>query len=227
MSENLPVIAIDGPSGSGKGTVSRAVADALGWHFLDSGALYRLVVLVCDRQGLDTDGTRRPIARAARGMQVCFGAAVSGDPAVYLDGEDVTALIRTEECGARASRVAAYPSVRTTLIGLQRSFARPPGLVADGRDMGSTVFPTAGLKVFLTAGAKERARRRHKQLKQKGINVSLPTLSDDIAARDRRDATRTVAPLKPCPDARVLDSTTLGVEQVVARILHWAGEAFG
>ncbi|HEY8520988.1 MAG TPA: (d)CMP kinase [Gammaproteobacteria bacterium] len=218
-SGGVPVITIDGPTGSGKGTISRALAVRLGWHLLDSGALYRLVALEAQRRGVPLDdGTR--LAAIAEGLDVTFGDP-SGEERVLLAGEDVTAALRTEECGAGASQVAALPEVRSALLARQRAFARPPGLVADGRDMGTTVFPDAVLKVFLTASAEERARRRYKQLKEKGIDVSLPDLSWDIAQRDRRDANRAVAPLRPADDARLLDSTSLSPEEVIARIETW------
>jgi cytidylate kinase len=186
---------------------------------LDSGALYRLVALAADRRGVapeDADG----LAALAAGMDVRLDGPRDGDRA-YLDGQDVTAELRTERCGAAASRVAAIPAVRSALLPRQRAFARPPGLVADGRDMGTVVFADALLKVFLTASPQERAARRHKQLKEKGIDVSLPGLSSDIAQRDARDADRSVAPLRAATDARVIDSTSLTPEEVIARILKW------
>jgi cytidylate kinase len=222
---STPVIAIDGPSGSGKGTVSRRVAEALGWHFLDSGALYRLVALAGLRAGLATDDTARH-ERLARDMQVRFGSGPGGDEQVLLEGQDVTQDLRSEQAGTAASRVAAMPEVRKALFARQRQFARPPGLVADGRDMGTIVFPEAGLKIFLTATPEERARRRHKQLKEKGLDVSLAALSREIAERDARDASRAVAPLKAAPDAIHLDSTGLAVDAVVAQILRLARERF-
>ena len=218
----VPVVAIDGPTGSGKGVISRSVAASLGWHLLDSGALYRSVALSANRGAIGLDRAQTLAAAAAR-MQVEFAPA--GEPeAARLDGEDVTALLRTEECGAMASRIAAFAEVRKALWARQRAFARPPGLVADGRDMGTVVFPEAELKVYLTASPEERARRRYKQLIRKGIDVSLPDLSEGIARRDERDANREVAPLEPADDARVLDSTGLSPEEVNARILDWLGE---
>jgi cytidylate kinase len=214
-----PIVAIDGPSGSGKGTVSRQLAVRLGWHYLDSGALYRLVALAALRKRLDLgDGDR--LAALAAGLDVRFAPAGELER-VYLDNAEVAAELRTEQAGEAASRVAAVPAVRTALLQRQRDFARWPGLVADGRDMGSVVFPAATLKVFLTASAEERAMRRHKQLKEKGIDVSLPDLSWDIAQRDARDANRTVAPLRPTPEAHVIDSTSLSPKEVVARIVEW------
>ena len=218
----VPVIAIDGPTGSGKGVISRTMAVTLGWHLLDSGALYRLTALAADRAGLGLDD---PAALALLAAHARIEFAPPAMPeATRLDGQDVTALVRTEEVGAMASRIAAIPEVRRALWTRQRAFVRPPGLVADGRDMGTVVFPEAELKVFLTASAAERAQRRYKQLRQKGIDVSLPNLSEDIARRDERDANRAVAPLKPAEDARVLDSTGLLPEEVVARIQVWLKE---
>ncbi|HET8696668.1 MAG TPA: (d)CMP kinase [Gammaproteobacteria bacterium] len=220
MTPAVPVLTVDGPSGSGKGTISRRVASRLGWHLLDSGALYRLVGLAAARRRVsldDGDG----LAALATAMRVRFGADAER---VELEGTDVTVDLRTETAGEAASRVASIPAVRAALLERQRDFARPPGLVADGRDMGTVVFPAATLKVFLTASAEERASRRHKQLKEKGIDVSLPDLSWDIAQRDARDASRSVAPLKPAPDARVIDSTRLTPEEVIARILKWLEE---
>lgn len=221
----VPILTIDGPSGSGKGTVSRAIADTLQWRLLDSGALYRLVALAGADRGLDPQDTAAH-ARLAVDMDVLFGAAPDGGERVLLEGRDVSQRIRTEEAGQGASRVAAWPSVREALLERQRRFAAPPGLVADGRDMGTVVFPAAPLKIFLTATAEERAARRHKQLKDKGSDVSLAALSREISARDAADAGRAVAPLKPAADAQLLDSTGLGIEQVVGRILE-AGRARG
>jgi CMP/dCMP kinase len=214
----VPVVAVDGPSGSGKGTISRGLAARLGWHLLDSGALYRLVALAAAKQGAPE--TPRDLAAIAASMDVRFGALAAAEQ-VYLGGVDVTAALRTESAGTAASRVAVVPEVRSALLQRQRDFARPPGLVADGRDMGTMVFPGAALKVFLTATPQERAMRRHKQLKEKGIDVSLPDLSWDIAQRDARDASRSVAPLRPAADARVIDSTSLTPEEVIASILKW------
>jgi cytidylate kinase len=214
------VVTIDGPSGSGKGTISRVLAKRLGWHLLDSGALYRLVALAGTRAGIGPED-QEGHARLATGMNVVFGVDDCDDEQVTLDGQDVTAEIRSEAGGQGASRVAAWPSVRAALLDRQRAFAVPPGLVADGRDMGTVVFPYAALKIFLTASPEERARRRYKQLKDKGSGVSLAALSREITARDLRDSTRAVAPLKPAADARVIDSTGLPIEAVMARILEW------
>jgi len=216
-----PVIAIDGPSGSGKGTVGRRVAAALGWHLLDSGALYRLVGLAGARAGL-APADEAGHARIAVAMDVSFGSSPNGDQTVLLGTEDVTAAIRSETAGNRASHVASFPAVRTALAGRQRRFARPPGLVADGRDMGSVIFPNAVLKVYLTASATERAQRRLRQLRAQGIEADLASVTREIAARDHRDTTRSVAPLIAAPGAVALDSTQLTPEAVVARILELA-----
>jgi len=214
-----PVVTIDGPSGSGKGTIGRLLAQKLGWHYLDSGALYRLVALACLNRRLDFADTRA-LAEAAATLNARFTPAGAGER-VLLDGVDVSDKLRTERAGDAASKVAAIPEVRTALLKRQRDFAVAPGLVADGRDMGTVVFPDALLKVVLTASAEARAMRRHKQLKEKGIDVSLPDLSWDIAQRDARDATRTVAPFRPASDAQTIDSTSLTPEEVVAHILSW------
>lgn len=213
------IVTIDGPSGSGKGTISRALARRLGWHLLDSGALYRLVALAGSKAGLAEDDITGHAALAAR-MDVAFTVDPDGDERITLDGRDVTGAIRSEEAGQGASRVAAWGAVREALLARQRAFAAAPGLVADGRDMGTVVFPGAELKIFLTATPGERALRRHKQLKDKGSDVSLPALSREIAERDLRDQTRKVAPLKAAPDACVIDSTGLSVEAVVQRVLE-------
>src|SRR5882724_6361373 len=212
-----PIVTIDGPSGSGKGTISRAVARHVGWHLLDSGALYRLVALAGLAAGAASEDQERHAELAAH-MDGRFGSDPDGGERVWLDGRDVTGEIRSEAAGQGASRVAAWPGVRAALLERQRAFARPPGLVADGRDMGTVVFPGADLKIFLTASPDERALRRYKQLKDKGSDVSLPALSREITERDQRDATRAVAPLKPAPDAEVIDSTSLTIEQVIDRV---------
>ncbi len=220
----VPVIAIDGPGGAGKGTICRCVAGSLGWALLDSGALYRLVGLDATRKGVDvTDGSA--LASLTRDLAIEFLPA-DDDVVVMLDGQDVSAEIRTEAAGLVASQVAAQPAVRTALIKRQRDFRRLPGLVADGRDMGSVVFPDSGLKIFLTASVEERAQRRYKQLKDKGIDVSLSALSRDMADRDRLDTDRSVAPLKACDDARILDTTSMSIDEVVARVLEWAKDIF-
>jgi cytidylate kinase len=218
MTEAVPVVTIDGPSGSGKGTISRAVAQCVGWHLLDSGALYRLVAYAGDDRGLDPADVEGH-ARLAAGMQVVFGVGADGSEQVVLEARDVTRAIRTETAGQGASRVAVWPAVRTALLARQRAFARPPGLVADGRDMGTVIFPGASLKIYLTASAEERALRRYKQLKDKGSGASLSALSREITERDARDSTRAVAPLIPASDAEVIDSTGLTIEEVVDRVL--------
>lgn len=218
MSAEVPVATIDGPSGSGKGTISRAVAHRVGWHLLDSGALYRLVALAGSRRGIEPEASPDH-ARIAATMEVSFGAAPDGSELVMLGGENVTRAIRSEAAGQGASRVAAWPEVRQALIGRQRAFARPPGLVADGRDMGTVVFPAASLKIYLTASAEERASRRYKQLKEKGSDANLAALSREIAERDQRDSTRAVAPLKAAPDAHIVDSTGMSIAAVVDRVL--------
>ena len=215
------VVTIDGPSGSGKGTIGRLLAQKLDWHYLDSGALYRLVALAALRRNVDLRDAAA-LTPIAANLDVRFTSASAGDR-VYLEGDDVSSELRTERAGDAASKVAVVPEVRTALLKRQRDFAIAPGLVADGRDMGTVVFPDALLKVVLTASAEARAMRRHKQLKEKGIDVSLPDLSWDIAQRDARDANRTVAPFRPAPDAHVVDSTSLTPEEVVAHILNRLG----
>ena len=219
------VIAIDGPSGSGKGTVARLVAEHLGWHLLDSGALYRLVALAGTARRLDP-GDEPGHAALAAALDARFEVDASGAERVLLDGREVTRELRAESTGNMASVVAAMPAVRVALFERQRAFAQPPGLVADGRDMGTVIFPSAGLKVFLTASADERARRRHKQLKEKGLAANLAGLSQEILERDQRDAARTTAPLKPATDAVLIDSTGVPVEAVVQRILDLARSRF-
>jgi CMP/dCMP kinase len=221
MSDAVPVLTIDGPSGSGKGTVARQVAERLGWQLLDSGALYRLVAYAARQRSVS--GNDEPANAAIAGhLEVLFGADEGGNEQIWLEGQEVSAQIRTEEAGAGASRVAAMPSVREALLARQRAFATPPGLVADGRDMGTVIFPDAGLKIYLTASAEERALRRYKQLKDKGLGANLAALSLEIAERDRRDASRPIAPLRPAADAIVVDSTSMPIEAVVARVLEAA-----
>lgn len=211
-----PVITIDGPSGTGKGTIARLLTAWLDWHLLDSGALYRLAGLAAQDRGLDLDDAHA-VAALARGLDIAFVEGAQ-DTRVLLAGRDVTDTIRSEACGALASQVAAHPAVRDALLARQRDFRRPPGLVADGRDMGTVVFPDATLKIFLTASAEERARRRYNQLIEKGMSVNLTRLSRDITARDKRDAERAVAPLKPAPDAILLDTTSTDIHVVEEQV---------
>ena len=223
MTKNTPVIAIDGPSGSGKGTIARRVADALGYHLLDSGALYRLTAIEAENRGISLNNAEA-VAEVARGLDILFDSNEDGSERIWLSGVDVTGDVRRESTGAGASTVAAIPLVREALLKRQRAFQRAPGLVADGRDMGTYVFTSAVLKIFLTASAEERAKRRYKQLKDKGMGVSLAALSRDIEDRDRRDSERSVAPLKPAPDARILDSSGLSIEAVTKTVLEWVAE---
>ncbi len=216
--EQVPVIAIDGPTASGKGTVAQRVAAALGWNYLDSGALYRLVALKALESGVE-DGDASALAGLARRLRPTFAGERIG-----LDGRDVSGDIRREEVGAMASRIAVHAPLRSALLDSQKSFRRPPGLVADGRDMGTVVFPDAGLKVFLTASVEARAERRHKQLNEKGFPSNIAILLQELRARDERDSSRLAAPLKPAQDARQLDSSRLSIEQVVSQILRWHGE---
>lgn len=218
--KTIPVLTIDGPSGSGKGTISARVADALGWHLLDSGALYRAVGFAASMAGLDLSDAEA-VTRCAETTKISFrDPRDGGETRVIVNGVDATAEIRTETCGAAASAIAAIPSVRAALFDKQRSFRKAPGLVADGRDMGTVIFADAGHKVFLTASAEERAKRRYKQLKEKGLGVTLATLLREIEARDVRDAERAVAPLKPAPDAVLIDSTGMSIDVVVAKVLE-------
>ncbi|AKT29651.1 (d)CMP kinase [Pseudomonas syringae pv. actinidiae] len=219
MKIKAPVITIDGPSGSGKGTVAGLLAKKLGWCLLDSGALYRLLAFAARNHGVDLTNEEALKLLAAH-LDVQFETTAAGQgQRIILEGEDVTQAIRNEQIGSGASQVASLPAVRDALLMRQRAFQEEPGLVADGRDMGTVVFPDAPLKVFLTASAEERARRRYLQLKAKGDDVSVSSLLDEICARDERDTQRAVAPLKPAHDAIQLDSTELSIEQVLERIL--------
>ena len=210
---NAPVITVDGPSGSGKGTLCSLLAKQLGWNLLDSGALYRLLAFAAGNHGIDLTN-EESLKQLAAHLDVQFI-----DKRIILEGEEVTDAIRNEQIGAGASMVASLPAVREALLQRQRAFREMPGLVADGRDMGTVVFVDAPLKIFLTASAEERARRRYLQLKGKGDDVNLASLLDEIRARDERDTQRAVAPLKPAADAILLDSTELSIEQVLERIL--------
>jgi cytidylate kinase len=213
-----PVITIDGPSGSGKGTVARSVAAALDFHFLDSGSLYRAVALASLNRRLQADDVKS-LALLAGTVPVQFESSSGGDARVLLGGQDVTRELREEEVGDRASRVAVHPEVRDALLDRQRRWRQPPGLVADGRDMGTVVFANANLKIFLTASAEIRAHRRYKQLIEKGMSANIDGLLEDIRERDRRDTERAVAALRPAPDAVTIDSSTMAIDQVVTKVL--------
>jgi cytidylate kinase len=220
---DIPVIAIDGPGGSGKGTVALRVADRLGWHLLDSGALYRLVAVAAMDRGIEPeDGPA--LGRLAEGLDVAIDADPGG-MVVRLDGCDVTSRLRSESVSAFSSRAAAFPEVRSALVRLQRACRKAPGLVADGRDMGTVIFPDARLKIFLTASAEARAERRHKQLKEKGESVNLSRLFREIKKRDDRDRSRAVSPLMAAPDAHLIDSTELSIDEVLQKILKLLEES--
>jgi cytidylate kinase len=214
------IITIDGPSGSGKGTIAERVAKQLGWRILDSGAIYRVLGLLVDRAGIGNENVGK-LVELAENMPLSFSAGK-----VFLNAEDVTAAIRTETAGNAASKVAVVPEVRAALLEWQRNYARAPGLVADGRDMGTVVFPSAQLKIFLTASPEERAVRRYKQLKEKGLNVNLADLAEEIRERDERDRRRKVAPLVPADSAIQLDTTQLTIEQVTDLVLQEVRRAF-
>ncbi|CAN5727270.1 (d)CMP kinase [soil metagenome] len=218
MSTDIPVLTIDGPSGSGKGTISRAIAQRLGWRYLDSGALYRAVGVAAGWADLDLDDAGA-LVRCTFDTDIGFRDDARGELRVLVNGHDATDELRTETAGAAASAIAAIPAVRAALKDRQRAFRQASGLVADGRDMGTVIFPDAGIKVFLTASAEERAERRYKQLKDKGVSVTLDGLLREILARDARDANRAVAPLRPAEDAVRIDTTGLGIESVVERVL--------
>jgi len=218
MPDTVPVLTIDGPSGSGKGTISRLVARRLGWNYLDSGALYRAVGVAAGWAGVDL-ADAEALVRCTTDTRVDFVEAADGELRVLVNGHDATDELRTETAGAAASAIAAIAPVRAALTDRQRAFRQPPGLVADGRDMGTIIFADAAFKVFLTASAAERAERRYKQLKDKGVSVTMSGLLREILARDARDASRTVAPLRPAPDAVHIDTTGLGIDEVVGRVL--------
>lgn len=224
-SEEIPVLTVDGPSGSGKGTIVQRVAQKLGWHMLDSGALYRLVAFGSQKNNISLDD-EAAIADYAAGLDVEFklveqqpGNANSQELQIILEGKLVGPELRTETTGNAASKVAAMPKVREALLQRQRDFCQQPGLVADGRDMGTTVFPAARAKIYLTASAEERAQRRYKQLKDKGISANLAALLQDINERDTRDSQRSASPLKPAEDAVIIDTSDLGIDQVVEQVL--------
>lgn len=217
----IKIIAIDGPSGAGKGTISRRLAKKLGFHYLDSGALYRLLGMAAVRHKVDA-ADKKNLVPLARNMDIRFEALGNGDNKVLLEGEDVTLELRTEQTAALASRVAAHPQVREALLVRQRRFAKAPGLVADGRDMGTEVFPEAQLKLYLTATIEERARRRYKQLLEKGESVSLRALEAQVRSRDERDMSRDVSPLIAAPDAVELDTSELSIQEVLDTVLNIA-----
>jgi cytidylate kinase len=219
MGDDVPVIAIDGPAASGKGTVAKRVADALGFHYLDSGALYRLIALKALRSGIDPDRAEA-LEAVARSLDCGFAS-----DRLWLEGDDVTDAVRDEAVSAAASRVAVHPAVRRVLLDRQRAFRRPPGLVAEGRDMATVVFTDARIKVFVTASPEERAARRHRQLAEKGIDVNIQSLLRDIRDRDARDGERAAAPLKPAADATILDTTNMSIDAAVAAVLAQARAA--
>ena len=214
------VVTIDGPSGSGKGTICQMLAERLGWPLLDTGAIYRVLALAAERNGIDLENTEN-LAKLAANLPLSFDNSL-----VLLDGEDVGDLIRTEKAGNAASKVAAIPEVRAALLDWQRNYARPPGLVADGRDTGSVVFPRAQAKIFLTASAEERAKRRYKQLKEKGLDVNVASLAAEIRERDERDSNRSVAPLKAPAAALEVDSTGHSIEEVFETVLEKVRQTF-
>jgi len=217
MMAKVPVITVDGPSGTGKGTISLYLARYLQWHLLDSGALYRALALVAQRHAVSNEDSHG-LAELARFLDVIFLPLPDDSESVLLEGEEVSRLIRTEVVGSAASRIAVIPEVRAALLNRQYAFRIAPGLVADGRDMGTVVFPDADLKIFLTASAGERAKRRHKQLKEKGFDVNLAQLSDDISERDIRDSQRSVSPLRPADDAVIIDTTDLSIDEVILQV---------
>ena len=226
MAQVIPVICLDGPSGVGKGTICLAVAEHLGWHILDSGSLYRITALQVSRffpvQDVDTVEESQ-LYDIASNLSVSYEQS-NNELVILLAGEDITQLIRNEEMGAKASQIAAIPAVREALLARQRAFLQQPGLVADGRDMGTVVFPDAVLKIYLTASPEERAQRRYKQLKDKGIGVNLASLVDELRQRDERDMNRQAAPLKPAEDAIIIDTTELDIKQVTDTVMNWVDQ---
>jgi cytidylate kinase len=218
-----PVICLDGPSGVGKGTICLAIAKMRGWHILDSGSLYRITALQVSRHfpELDVCSVKESqIVDIAENLDASYNEE-NFELVILLEGENVTQLIRNEDIGVKASKIAAIPAVRTALLARQRAFLQPPGLIADGRDMGTVVFPEAVLKIYLTASPEERARRRYKQLKDKEIDVNLPDLVKELHLRDERDMNRQAAPLKPAADAIIIDTTKLSIEQVTDEVMNW------
>lgn len=221
----IPVITIDGPSGSGKGTISQLLAKALGWHYLDSGALYRVLAFDAVEQGIELFDEHH-LAALAKDLPVKFIPQRDGSTHILLENRDITHAIRTEEIGNAASKVGSLPAVRKALLERQHSFRQLPGLVTDGRDMGTVIFPDAPLKIFLSASAEERARRRYQQLKEKGISVSLGDLCNELIERDKRDQQRQVAPLAPAADAVIIDTTVLSIDEVLQQVKGLANKAF-
>ena len=222
----VPVICLDGPSGVGKGTICLAVAEHLGWHILDSGSLYRVTALQVSRLFPETDVhsiSESQLSDIAANLSVAYEQR-NNELVILSADEDITQLIRNEQIGAIASQIAAIPVVREALLERQRAFLQSPGLVADGRDMGTVVFPDSVLKIYLTASPEERARRRYKQLKDKGIDVNLPSLIEELRLRDDRDMNRKTAPLKPASDAIVIDTTSLNIKQVTDEVMNWVGQ---
>lgn len=226
MTAAAPVICLDGPSGVGKGTICLAIARQLGWHILDSGSLYRITALQVSRRFPNDDVGSiniHQLVDIAGNIPVCYRCE-NDELSVYLNEENISQFIRSEAIGAIASKVAAIPEVRKALLDRQRAFLQPPGLIADGRDMGTVVFPNAELKIYLTATPEERAQRRYKQLKDKGIGVNLAALVEELRLRDERDMNRQTAPLKPASDAIIIDTTTLSIEQVTNEVMYWVNQ---
>ena len=226
---NVQVICLDGPSGVGKGTICLAVAKKLGWHILDSGSLYRITALQVSRKFPETevvDIDESQLVDIAENLNVSYEENNS-ELAIILDGQEVSSLIRNEKIGDIASKVAAVSAVRSALLARQRAFLQAPGLIADGRDMGTVVFPDAVLKIFMTASAEERAQRRYKQLKEKGLDVNLASLVEELRQRDERDMKRETAPLKPASDAIIIDTTRLDIEQVTKEVMYWVEQRIG